>query len=258
MSKTALITGASNGIGKELAYHFAKDGVNLVLVARSEDKLQELKKELMGKWDIQVEVMSRDLSKMEEVQSLDKELKEKQIKIQYLINNAGYGLFGNFTETNMDEELNMIDLNIKSLTLLTKLLVKDMVKNGEGRILNVASTAAFQPGPLMAVYYATKAYVLSFTEALENELQGTGVYVSALCPGPTETGFGDRANLSSSKLFKGKLMSVTEVAEAAYAGLTSGKSLIIPGFQNRMLTVLVRILPRKTITSIVRNVQEKI
>ncbi len=258
MSKTALITGASNGIGKELAYHFAKDGINLVLVARSEAKLQELKMDLIGKWDIQVEVMSRDLSRMEEVQSLSEELKEKQIEIHYLVNNAGYGLFGNFTETDMEVELSMIDLNIKSLTLLTKLLVKDMVKKGKGGILNVASTASFQPGPLMAVYYATKAYVLSFTEALENELQGTGVTVTALCPGPTETGFGDRANLSSSKLFKGKLMNVTEVAEAAYAGLTTGKSLIIPGFQNRMLTVLVRLLPRKTITAIVRNVKEKI
>ncbi|MED3667744.1 SDR family NAD(P)-dependent oxidoreductase [Geobacillus kaustophilus] len=151
----------------------------------------------------------------------------------------------------------MIDLNIKALTYLTKLVVIDMVKRNKGKILNVASTAAFQPGPLMAVYYATKAYVLSFTEALENELRETNVTVAALCPGPTATGFAERANLLQSKLFKRGIMDVKQVVEIGYDGLMKNQTIIIPGIKNRLLAISVRFLPRKIVTAIVRQIQER-
>jgi uncharacterized protein len=252
--KTVLITGASGGIGRELAFQFAKDGYKLVLVARSENKLQMLADELSP---APVSIKVKDISSSEGVYELVNELKVENNKVDVLVNNAGFGLYGEFTETSINEELNMIDLNIKTLTLLTKLLLPSMVQNKTGHILNVASVAAFQPGPLMAVYYATKAYVLSFSEALENELQGTGVGVSVLCPGPTETGFSDRANLEQSKLFKGKVMDAESVAKLGYAGMKQKKSVIIPGLKNRLLTILVRLLSRKTVTKVVRNAQER-
>lgn len=252
--KTVLITGASGGIGRELAFQFAKDDYQLVLVARSEKRLQQLADELTT---APVVIKVKDISNPEGVYELVNELKAENIKVDVLVNNAGFGLYGEFTETSVDEELNMIDLNIKTLTLLTKLLLPSMVKNKTGHILNVASTAAFQPGPLMAVYYATKAYVLSFSEALENELQNTGVGVSVLCPGPTKTGFSDRANLEQSKLFKGNVMDATSVASIAYKGMKQKQSVIIPGMKNRLLTIVVRLLPRKTVTKVVRNAQDR-
>jgi uncharacterized protein len=256
--ETVLITGASSGIGYEFAKRFAKEQYNIVAVARSESKLQALKQELEAKYGIEVFVYTKDLSNQDEVSALYEEIKKENIVIDILINNAGFGLFGEFTKTNLAEELNMIDLNIKTLTHLTKLVVVDMVKRNKGKILNVASTAAFQPGPLMAVYYATKAYVLSFTEALENELKGTNVTVSALCPGPTETGFAGRANLSQSKLFKSlDVMNVHQVVEVGYDGLLKGKTIIIPGWKNRLLAMSARLMPRKLVTSIVRKVQER-
>jgi short-subunit dehydrogenase len=255
--ETVFITGASGGIGYAFAERFAKDGYDVVAVARSEKKLHQLKEMLETKYDIRVFPYAKDLSKQEEVESLYNELKQQHIEIDVLINNAGFGLYGEFTETNLEEELNMIDLNVKTLTHLTKLAVVDMVKRNKGKILNVASLAAFQPGPLMAVYYATKAYVLSFTEALENELKGTNVTVAALCPGPTETGFFERANLSQSKLFKLGVMDIKQVVEAGYNGLMKNKTIIIPGLKNRLLAMSVRFLPRKVVTAIVRQIQER-
>ena len=179
-------------------------------------------------------------------------------EIDVLVNNAGYGLFGRFLETSLDTELDMIQVNIVALTHLTKLLVRKMVARKEGRVLNVASTAAFQPGPLMAVYYATKAYVLSFSEALANELVGTGVTVTALCPGPTKTGFQARAQMEESKLVRGKeIMTAETVARAGYAGLMKGKTVVIPGMSNKMMAQAVRFLPRNTVTKLVRNAQER-
>ncbi|MBM7705042.1 SDR family NAD(P)-dependent oxidoreductase [Metabacillus iocasae] len=255
--QVALITGASGGIGKELAYEFAKDGHHLVLVARSSDKLQLLKKELENEYSIRVMTSSRDLSVAASIEELYDELTEQNIQVDYVVNNAGFGLYGEFLTTNMDEELNMIDLNIRTLTHVTKKFLPDMVKRGRGGVLNVASTAAFQPGPLMAVYYATKAYVLSFTEALENELKGTGVHVTALCPGPTETGFSNRASLEQSKLFNSGVMDAKTVAEIGYKGFQSRSTIVIPGLQNKLLSQVVRFLPRKVITSIVRKVQAR-
>lgn len=252
--KTALITGASGGIGLELAVRLAKEGYQLVLAARSEKKLLEIKQELSPH---PVMVKRKDLSRMEEVHELYQELQNEGIKVDLLINNAGFGLFGEFHQTSAEEELNMIDLNIKTVTLLTKLILPDMLKEGRGQILNVASTAAFQPGPLMAVYYATKAYVLSFSEALEEECKGTGVHVSVLCPGPTSTGFSERAELGSSKLFQSGVMTSGQVADSAISGLRKKKTVIIPGNKNKLLAQAVRFMPRKTVAEIVRRTQER-
>lgn len=256
-NQTALITGASSGIGLELAKLFAKDGYDLVLVARSEGKLNQLKGELEAQYGIRGTVIAMDLGKPEEAYRLKEELKGKHIEIDVLVNNAGFGLYGAFDETDLEDELSMIDINIKALTALTKLFLPGMKERGRGKIMNVASSAAFQPGPLMAVYYATKSYVLSLTEALENELKGSGVTVTALCPGPTETGFKSRANLGESKLFKSGVMDVQTVARIGYDGLMRGKTIVIPGFKNKLLANSIRFIPRKWVTATVRNVQER-
>ncbi|NGQ93601.1 SDR family oxidoreductase [Brevibacillus sp. SYP-B805] len=255
MKGTALITGASGGIGKELAELFAQDGYHLVLVARSGEILQQLAAELSAQYKIQAEVIVKDLEDPSTAFEIYEEVREKGIHIDFLINNAGFGVYGEFVNTALQAELNMIDLNIKTLTALTKLFLPGMIRSRRGGILNVASTAAFQPGPLMAVYYATKAYVLSFTEALANELKGTGITVTALCPGPTNTGFSDRANLEQSKLFQMGSMNAREVAEIGYNGFMQGKTIVIPGMKNRLLSFSVRFLPRKTVTQIVRRIQ---
>src|SRR5712692_6004686 len=182
---TALITGASGGIGYELAKLFARDSYNLVLVARSADKLAQLAAELEKAYQIRATVVAVDLAQPDGPEQVFAATQKAAIEVDVLVNNAGFGQFGFYVETDLQEELQQIQLNIASLTHLTKLYVRPMVERRHGRILNVASTAAFQPGPLMAVYYATKAYVLSFSAALSNELQGTGVSVTALCPGPT-------------------------------------------------------------------------
>lgn len=200
----------------------------------------------------------KDLSKPEEITALHAELKERAVEVGMLVNNAGYGLYGPFTETDLQDELAMIDLNVRALTHLTKLFLREMVERKRGRIMNVASVAAFQPGPLMAVYYATKAYVLSFTEALENELRGTGVTVTALCPGATGTGFESRANLQQSKIFRRGVMDVETVADIGYRGFLKGETVVVPGFKNKLLVGAVRFVPRKWVTSIVRRVQEKV
>ncbi len=255
--KTALITGASGGIGLKLAHHFAKDGHNLVLVARSKDKLEKLAGNLKDRFNIQTEVIIADLGATGAVDRLLEELSNRNISVDILVNNAGFGLYGEFFETQWEEEKEMMMVNMMALTELTKRLVPSMMERKSGKILNVASTAAFQPGPLMAVYYATKAYVLSFSEALENELKGTGVSVSILCPGPTDTGFQQRASMEESKLLEGGVMSVDQVADIAYKEFMAGKTLIIPGSQNKLLAFMIRFLPRKMVTRTVRKVQER-
>ncbi|AZB42150.1 SDR family oxidoreductase [Bacillus sp. FJAT-42376] len=252
-----LITGASGGIGMELAKIAAEKGYALILAARNEKKLLELKENLEKQYRTAVMVHQADLSKPEEISKMAEELKQKQIHVSYLVNNAGFGLYGEFLETNLEDELNMIDLNIRSLTHMAKLFLPEMAERKEGGILNIASTAAFQPGPLMAVYYATKAYVLSFTEALENELKGTNIKVSALCPGPTATGFSERADLGKSKLFNSGVMRADQVAQIGFNEWMNGKTVIVPGFQNKLLAGSVRFMPRKMVTSVVRRVQGK-
>jgi len=253
MSKTALITGASGGLGKEFARIHASKGGNLVLVARSKEKLEELKFELEKQYGISVYVIVKDLSDQYAPKVVYDELKTQKIQVDYLINNAGFGDFGLFAETNWEKQLEMINLNVICLTYLTRLFLPDMIKNGDGKILNIASTAAFQPGPTMSVYFATKAFVLSFSEAIANELKGTGVTVTALCPGATETGFKAASSLDNSNLFKGNQIATSkEVAEFGYQNMMKGKTVAIHGIVNNLMAQSVRFAPRNIVTAIAR------
>lgn len=258
MASTVLITGASSGIGYELARVFARQKHNLVLVARSENKLQEIAGELRKAFGVQVTVLAKDVSVLASAAEIYDTLKQQGIAVGVLVNNAGFGDFGFFTETKWEKELEMINLNMTALTALTKLFVGDMVKRKSGRILNVASTASFQPGPLMAVYYATKAYVLSFSEAISNELVGTGVTVTVLCPGPTASGFQNAAAMNDSKLVKGKKLPTSQdVAEYAYKALMSGKVVAVHGVMNKIMAQSVRFTPRAVIRTLVRAMSER-
>jgi short-subunit dehydrogenase len=258
MKRTALITGASSGFGVEFAKNFAKDGYDLVLIARRLDRLNSLSDELKNKYKINIIVLSKDLNKMEEVQSIYDTLQKEKIHIDFLVNNAGLGDFGNFHESEWSKDEQMLNVNIKSLTKLTYLFVKPMVEKGFGRILNVASTAAFQPGPLLAVYFATKAYVLSFSEAISNELKGTGVTVTILCPGASESEFLSVAKLEDSMLFKRKRVpSSKEVADFGYEEMMKGSMTVIHGFTNKIGAFASRFVPRKTTLKIVRKIQDR-
>lgn len=255
---TALITGASNGIGLELSRIHASTGGNLVLVARSADRLESLASELKKKYNIQVHILAKDLSAPGAAEEVYRQTKQQNIVVDYLVNNAGFGDFGLFTETSWQKEHQMIDLNITALVQLTKLYLKDMVKRKSGKIMNVASTAAFQPGPTMAVYYATKAFVLSFSEAINNEVSDKGVTVTALCPGATESGFQAAAAMEESALVKGrKLPSSKEVAEYGYKAMLRGKAVAIHGIMNSIMANAVRFLPRSVVVKVTRKVQDK-
>jgi uncharacterized protein len=255
---TALITGASLGIGLEFARSFAAAKNNLVLVARSEAKLAALANELKTTYGITVKVIAADLSNMQEVQKVYDTCKAENISIDYLVNNAGVGEFGLFAEGNWDKTEQMIDLNMKSLTKMCRLFIPDMIARKAGKIMNVASTAAFQPGPTMAVYYATKSYVLFFSEAIYNELQGTGVSVTCLCPGATESGFQAAAAMEESNLVKGKKLPTSkEVAEFGYKAMMNNKMTVIHGFMNTLMATSVRFTPRKLVLWMVRKIQDK-
>lgn len=260
MSETrtcALVTGASEGIGKELARLLAADGRDLVLVARRRDKLEALAAELSTQHNVRARALASDLARPAAPQEIFEELEGEGVGVEVLINNAGFGSYGPFVETDLRAELDLLQVNIVALTHLTKLFLPAMVARRRGYVMQVASTAAFQPGPLMAVYYASKAYVLHFSEALANELKGTGVVVSALCPGPTETGFVAAAGMGDSKLFDRGAMSARAVAEAGYRGMLKGKAIVIPGLHNNILARAVGFLPRGLITRAVRSLQER-
>jgi uncharacterized protein len=251
--RTALVTGASGGIGKALAEQFAQDGYDLVLAARSVAKLEQAGADLARRFGVQATALQVDLEAADGANALHAAIKARGLTLDALVNNAGYGLYGEFKDSRLDDELRMMQLNMISLTVLSKVFLPDLVER-RGRLLNVASTAAFQPGPYMAVYYATKAYVLSFTEALASELEGAGVTVMALCPGPTASGFQDKAAMHDSALVKGKkLPTADEVARAAYAALKSGKRVFIPGLQNWLGAQSVRVLPRKMVVDTVKR-----
>ncbi len=260
MNKTALITGASLGIGLEFAKIFAKNNHDLVLVARSADKLNALSNEITSaNPNVKVLVISMDLSIPNSGLEIFNELKQKNIQIDVLVNNAGFGDYGFFHESKLERQLQMIDLNVRSLTELTHLFGKLMVARKEGKILNVASTAAFQPGPLLSVYYATKHFVLAFSEGLANEWKDYGVTVSVLCPGPTESGFQDAANMGNSKLFKNfKMPTSHDVAQYGYEALMAGKTVAVHGTMNKILSTTVSFMPRKMITNITRKIQDRI
>lgn len=261
-SKTALITGASSGIGYEIAKILAHKGYHLVLVANHEATLTRVAEELTKTYNITIRSVPKDLSSPSAAQELFDTLDQASIEIDILINNAGVGLYGSFLENDLNTELKMMQLNMLTLTSLTKLFVKKMLKKGKGKILNVASTVAFQSGPLMSVYYASKGYVLLFSEAIANELQGSGVTLSVLCPGPTRTEFQKRSKLGSSRLMSSKLfawmnMDAQKVAEIAYEGLIRNKTIIIPGFKNRLLVFSMKLLPRKLAVHLTRMIQER-
>ncbi len=252
MQRTALITGASSGIGLELARLFAADKWDVALVARSEGKLNDLAAELQSAHGVTARVIAADLAKPDAPARIIEAL--HGVEIEALVNNAGFGLGGEFAKTDLGAELEMIQVNVTALTHLTKLVLPAMVARRRGAILNVASTAAFQPGPLMAVYYATKAYVLSFSEAIADELRNSGVTVTALCPGPTETGFAAVAKTESSMLFTMMRPSeAKDVARAGYEGMKRGKRVVIPGAKNKLLAQSVRVSPRRLVTTIVRK-----
>src|SRR5918993_1522367 len=254
---TALVTGASGGIGEELAWLFAADGHDLVLVARSRDKLARLSEELEGKHGVAARVLAADLARPEAPREIFEELSAAGVTVDALVNNAGFGSYGPFAETDLKSELDLLQVNVVALTHLSKLFLPGMIARRRGYLMNVASTAAFQPGPLMAVYYASKAYVLSLSEALANECEGTGVRVSALCPGPTETGFVAAAGMGDSKLFDRAVMDARTVAVAGYRGLLAGKTVVIPGFRNNLVARSIGFFPRSLVTRVVRGIQEK-
>lgn len=253
---TALVTGASSGIGEAFARLFAADHYNLVLVARSKEKLDSLKTELEANHGVSIFLLPLDLSVIDCVSPIQSYLTRHGIVVDLLINNAGFGAHGSFLETSQETERDMILLNILTLTELTKFFAKSMVKRGKGHILNVASTAAFFPGPYASVYYATKAYVLSFSLALSEELRGSGVTITTLCPGATQSNFADRAGMKNTKLFgKRNLPTSEEVALFGYKALMAGKRLAIHGWFNRVQITVARILPPTLLSRIVVTVQ---
>lgn len=254
---TALVTGASGGIGLELARLLAADRYDLVLVARSRGKLEALAAELGGRHHVEARVLACDLARPEAPREIFDELRGAGVRVDVLVNNAGFGSYGLFAETDLRAELDLLQVNITALTHLTKLFLPPMIERRRGYVMQVASTAAFQPGPLMAVYYASKAYVLHLSEALSNELEGTGVVVSALCPGPTETGFVAAAGMGDSKLFERGAMDARAVAAAGYRGMLAGKTIVIPGLRNNLTARLVGLMPRGLITRVVRRIQER-
>jgi uncharacterized protein len=252
--KTALITGASEGLGRDLAELFARDGHHLVLVARNEARLTDLAAKLRDQFHIEAEVIAQDLSVPDASQHVFERLRGKPI--DFLVNNAGFGTHGPFVKADLSSQLAMIQVNIAALTHLTRLILPGMIERRGGRILNMASVAAFIPGPLMAVYYATKAYVLSFSEALANEVAGTGVTVTAVCPGPTKTEFQKRAKIEDSKLFSGSVMSSMDVARIGYEGFMRGKRVVITGLSNRLLVGAAKLSPRRMSAAIARTRNE--
>ena len=256
--QTALITGASSGIGYELAKLFARDHYNLVLVARTAGTLTKVADELQIQFGVSVKPIPLDLTASPSPQFLFDQLQREGIAIDFLVNNAGYGVLGDFTEVPPEESLDQIQLNITALTRLTKLFLASMLARGSGKIMNVASTAGFQPGPGMAVYYATKAYVISFSEALAEELKDSGVTVTCLCPGATDTGFQGRAGTENTRLLKTvRPMEAKTVARDGYRGMMTGKTLVISGLRNWLLAESLRFSPRKLVTIVSRKVLEK-
>lgn len=253
MKKYTLITGASAGIGWELARIAAAQGNNLILVARRSERLQQLAQELKSHYTIDVVVLVKDLSEQDAAAQIFDYCQREQVYVQHLINNAGFGELGFFSDAEVDKQVEMIQVNITALTILTRLFLPSMLAAGYGRILNVASVAAFQPGPLMAVYYATKSYVLHFSEAIANELEKTGITVTVACPGPTESEFKFVAHMEESGLMKNrKNPSSLEVAQFSYAAMMKGKRVAIHGLKYRIMVFMVRFSPRAWTARIAR------
>lgn len=257
MVKTALITGATGGIGRAFAHLLAEKGMHLVLSAGHEGALATLGRELKALHGVEVTCLTQDLSVPGAAQALFDASAALNLEIDMLINNAGFGDFGRFATSDLWRQSEMIQVNIAAMMALCHVFMRPMIARGYGRILNTASLAAFQPGPLMAVYYASKAFVLSFSEALAVELRGSGVTVTALCPGPTRTGFEARASLTSSRLFKRLVVaSPDRVAAYGYRRMMKGCAIAIPGVQNRVVASLTKLSPRRWVRQMVYQIQK--
>lgn len=257
MEKRTLITGASSGIGLEIARVMAAKGRDLVLVARSKDKLEKLKVELESDYGVLVDIFVKDLSEKNAANDIFEYTTMNDIHVDILVNNAGFGDYGKFYYRNLEKQTKMVQVNIVALMELTYLYLPNMLTNSKGRILNLASVASFQPGPLMSVYYASKAFVLSFSEALSVELKGTGVKVTALCPGPTPTGFREAAEFRKTgilKTFKGPTAS--EVAEYGIKAMFANSVIVVPGLLNKGLLILSKLLPRCLVRRAVYQLQK--
>jgi uncharacterized protein len=255
--QTALVTGASAGIGVDLAECFARGGYDLIITARTESALQEVAERLSKAHDVRVTAIAGDLGAIGGGAKLAAEIAQRRLGVDVLVNNAGFGHAGGFAAEPITPQLGMIDLNVRALTELTHIYWKGMLEKKRGGVLNVASTAAFQPGPLMAIYYASKAYVLSFSEALWEEARGTGVHVSCLCPGPTVSKFHERAGTGRTRLGKTmKAMPSMPVAQEGYDGFLRNRRVVITGGLNKMLVSAVRMLPRAQMLKTVRRLQE--
>jgi uncharacterized protein len=254
-NETALITGASAGIGWDLARQFAAEKSNLVLVARRRERLEELASELRTQHHVEVHVVAADLGRADAPQAIVDSLNREGRTVDVLVNNAGFGALGPVAELEVARQMEMIQVNVAALTHLTRLLLPGMIERRRGGVLNVASTAGFQAGPFMAVYYATKAYVISFSEALAEELATSPVTVSCLCPGPTATEFAETAKIGNALLFRLGTMTAEQAARAGYRGFRAGKLLVVPGWKNYLGAMGVRFVPRSLARGIARRLQ---
>ena len=259
MKKNALITGASSGIGKELAYIHAEKGGDLILVARSEDKLIQLKEELETKYQTTTHIIVKDLTSPNAAKEVYEEVKEAGLVVDYLINNAGFGGLGKFHERELASDIAMIQLNIVALTALTHFFLNDFVAKNSGKILNVSSTASLMAGPMQAVYFATKAYVTSFSNAITEELKDTNITITNLMPGATDTEFGKVSGMDKTALFE-KTVSARSVAEDGYEGMLAGKLDVISGltFSQKMMMSMIPITPKKVLLSQVMKMQTEV
>ena len=253
--KTALITGASSGIGKEIAFVYAENKHNLILTARRKEKLEEIKNIIVKKHNIEVKIIVQDLSKPDSANKLFENIQKENLKIDILINNAGFGTNGSFADIEIERTESMLNLNILTLTKLCKLFIPEMKKNGFGHIINIASTGAFQGVPNLASYAATKAYVLHFSEAIAEELKNDNVYITAICPGPTQSEFAQVAEVKNSKTFS-KAPTSRQLAEFTYKMMQKKKITAVHGFKNKFLVFSQRFIPRKLITKVAGKVME--
>lgn len=255
-NRYALITGATEGIGYELARLFAGDGHNLIIVARTEEMLQQRAQEFSQQYGVQVIPIAKDLFQPQAAFELYDEIKSKNVVVDVLVNDAGQGQYGLFVESDIHRLLDIIHLNISSLTVLTHLFLKDMVARNEGKILQLASIASQLPGPWQAVYHATKAYVLSFTEALISELKDSAVTLTALQPGATDTDFFNKAEMQESKIMDSKLSDPVKVAKDGYDALMSGDDKVISGFKNKAMVGMSNVMPEATVAERMNKMQE--
>ncbi len=254
--KTALITGASSGIGYELSRLYAADGYHLVLVARSTQKLNDSAADLRKTYQINVMPLAKDLALPTAADEIWSTLRTESITVDALVNSAGYGMHGPMAEDDLAEQLNMLQVNVVALTRLTRLFLPGMIERGFGQILNIGSTGSFAPGPSMAVYCASKAFVLSLSEAIHEEVKGTGVRVTALCPGVTRTGFQARANVEKTRYVRSGSMTAQQVAESGYAAVKRGTPVVVPGWWNWLSTFSIRFVPRSLSASMAKRMLE--